>query len=279
MKVFYVRVALACVCLALSCENTVRRPTTDILTFDTDTVAGTDTIPDTDMSGTSDDTAGTETGDFVISDEFITDEIVSDETTDEIASDDEIVIPDNDIHPSDLCADNGGTCVSDPGCPNGYTLSQQFVCAIGICCIPTDVSGLRVDVTGPQPVPGNLLAIPASIPQAGSGGTGTPEITSDIFGPLLALGLVDAADGCSAYKTNAGGFIVLVQRGNCTFSQKIKNAADAGAVAIIIYNNVPGPLGMAADGSIPTVGIEWAAGEALLGFTKEHPDITVAIRP
>jgi len=40
----------------------------------------------------------------------------------------------------------------------------------------------------------------------------------------------------------ASGKIVLLQRGELTFSEKARNALDAGAAAVIIYNNLNGPF-------------------------------------
>jgi len=48
-------------------------------------------------------------------------------------------------------------------------------------------------------------------------------------------------NGCVA-PTNAAainGKIALIRRGNCNFSNKVKNAQDAGALAVIVYDTVP----------------------------------------
>jgi hypothetical protein len=43
------------------------------------------------------------------------------------------------------------------------------------------------------------------------------------------------------------GKIALIQRGNCEFGVKAKQAQDAGAIAVVIVNNIPGgPVGMGA---------------------------------
>lgn len=76
-----------------------------------------------------------------------------------------------------------------------------------------------------------------------------------------------ATDGCSPF-SNAGavaGKIALIERGLCGFAVKARNATDAGAVAVIIYNNAAnaaaGPPGMADDGingafvTIPTISV------------------------
>src|SRR4030095_4612526 len=58
---------------------------------------------------------------------------------------------------------------------------------------------------------------------------------------------------------SVSGRIALIDRGNCNFTVKVKNAQNAGAVAVIIGNNVSGaPPGMTGvDGTIviPSVSI------------------------
>lgn len=62
-------------------------------------------------------------------------------------------------------------------------------------------------------------------------------------------------DGCTA----SGGFTagsltgkaVLIQRGSCTFYEKAKNAQDAGAAAVILYNNVAGYINPTVAGAAP----------------------------
>jgi Zn-dependent M28 family amino/carboxypeptidase len=58
--------------------------------------------------------------------------------------------------------------------------------------------------------------------------------------PLVAVANLgcDAAD----YPAEVSGNIAFISRGTCPFSQKSINAKAAGAVAAIIYNNVPGEL-------------------------------------
>lgn len=63
-------------------------------------------------------------------------------------------------------------------------------------------------------------------------------------------------DGCTALTNPAAiaGKIALIDRGVCTFVVKAKNAQNAGAVAVLIVNNVaPGAPGMA--GTDPTITI------------------------
>ena len=68
------------------------------------------------------------------------------------------------------------------------------------------------------------------------------------------------------------GTVVLIERGRCTFAQKSQHAAQAGAVAALVYNNVPaadealsGSLGDApATKAVPTAGLTRATGEQLV---------------
>lgn len=67
------------------------------------------------------------------------------------------------------------------------------------------------------------------------------------------------------------GKIALIQRGNSIlFSDKVKNAANAGAVAAVIYNNMTGSIAMSIDSyPIPAVSITQDSGEALQKLAKD----------
>ena len=77
-------------------------------------------------------------------------------------------------------------------------------------------------------------------------------------------------DGCSAF-TNAAaisGNLALIDRGTCTFASKVKNAQNAGAVAVVIVDNVsaatpPGMGGADATITIPAVSITQANGNII----------------
>ncbi|MDB1086135.1 M28 family metallopeptidase [Streptomyces sp. ACA25] len=63
------------------------------------------------------------------------------------------------------------------------------------------------------------------------------------------------------------GNIALIMRGACPFADKQANAAEAGAIGAVIYNNVEGPLngtlGAPGAGVVPTGGISQEDGQAL----------------
>jgi Zn-dependent M28 family amino/carboxypeptidase len=108
--------------------------------------------------------------------------------------------------------------------------------------------------------------------------TATP--VGGITAPLAVIP-VDDTTGCE--KSDFGdvtGKIVLIQRGGCTFAQKQRSAAEAGAVGAIIYNNTDGnlngTLGDPADARIPTGGVTKAAGADLA--THAGAQVTLELR-
>jgi len=82
-----------------------------------------------------------------------------------------------------------------------------------------------------------------------------PTVAQDLTAPLAVVtqGTADPVTtlGTACTGLAAGsldGKIALISRGVCSFSTKIRNAQQAGAVAVIIVNNVAGdPVGMASD--------------------------------
>ncbi|HEX5781263.1 MAG TPA: PA domain-containing protein, partial [Solirubrobacteraceae bacterium] len=109
---------------------------------------------------------------------------------------------------------------------------------------------------------------------------GTYTVAQATYGPAtpaagisgayaLVQGTVGApSEGCGALVGFPAGSIALVDRGNCTFAEKTANAQAAGAVAVVVVNNVPGaptaPGGTALPGTtIPTVMVGQADGNTV----------------
>ena len=132
----------------------------------------------------------------------------------------------------------------------------------------------QVDVLSPAAI--------ARTYQFGTAAFGPPVGSPNVIDPVVAA--QDAADatgpsttdGCTAF-TNAtaiAGNIALVERGTCGFAVKSRNATNAGASAVIIYNNEANagaaPPGMADDGvngafvTIPAVSLTRADGLAIV---------------
>ncbi len=86
-----------------------------------------------------------------------------------------------------------------------------------------------------------------------------PALTRDAVEGRVALGL-DAAGtslGCAPFANAAAlrGRVVLVDRGTCTFTTKVRNAQDAGARAVIVADNAPGGPPPGLGGADPLVTI------------------------
>jgi Zn-dependent M28 family amino/carboxypeptidase len=99
----------------------------------------------------------------------------------------------------------------------------------------------------------------------------------------LAVVPFDDTPGCEESDftaANVAGKVALVSRGSCTFAIKAANAGAAGAVAVLVYNNVPGPvngtLGGIVEGSAPAAGISQADGQALIA--KNGAAVTVNLQ-
>jgi Zn-dependent M28 family amino/carboxypeptidase len=71
--------------------------------------------------------------------------------------------------------------------------------------------------------------------------SGSGDVTATVTA-ITADG--DPTPGCEAsdFAGFPAGDIALVSRGGCTFALKATNAYDAGAVGVVIYNNIPGTL-------------------------------------
>lgn len=82
-------------------------------------------------------------------------------------------------------------------------------------------------------------------------------------GVLVQDGTVNPSQGCEALVNGAEvtGKIALIDRGTCSFTQKLCHAQDAGAIAVVIMNSAvnaglgPGPLGFTAGICVPTIPI------------------------
>jgi Zn-dependent M28 family amino/carboxypeptidase len=97
---------------------------------------------------------------------------------------------------------------------------------------------------------------------------GTPA--NGVAGPLVAA-RAEESPGCTAADYDGvpvSGAVVLVDRGHCPFSEKQAVAAERGAVALIVANNVDGDemggtLGEETDVKIPVITVTKASGERL----------------
>jgi hypothetical protein len=68
---------------------------------------------------------------------------------------------------------------------------------------------------------------------------GSTAVPIDWTGANTGSGMGSKTDACQA-PTNVQGKIAVIDRGVCTYQSKVQNAQQAGAVAAIVINNVPG---------------------------------------
>ncbi|MBI1885474.1 MAG: M20/M25/M40 family metallo-hydrolase [Chloroflexi bacterium] len=103
--------------------------------------------------------------------------------------------------------------------------------------------------------------------------TGAEIPRAEVEGELMKAGLGFEDD----FTAGVGGKIALVERGILFFNDKVANAAEAGATAVVIYNNRPGPFygTSAQELAVPAVTISREDGQALLGLLE---DGTVRVR-
>lgn len=136
-----------------------------------------------------------------------------------------------------------------------------------------------MEVTGPAPVDPVLTEIPMSV------GYLSQSFSSDVGPALLRSShLVDGGaneEGCQPFSAGAfDGAIALVLRGTCSFTEKIVNAADASAIAVIVHNQNPGEghFRMTGDDvSVPAIMVTFDDGNLLRGWMEVHSDAEVVI--
>lgn len=121
-------------------------------------------------------------------------------------------------------------------------------------------------VEQPGSIAGEYLIGAASFgPPIGDALTGDVALADD---GVAAPGGGTTTDGCEPITSDVAGKIALVDRGLCSFTIKVANAQAAGAIAVLVADNVAGspPAGLGgADPTItiPSVRITLAAGNAI----------------
>lgn len=91
--------------------------------------------------------------------------------------------------------------------------------------------------------------------------------TSDACTPLVNAGAIS-------------GNIALVDRGVCPFTEKVKNAQDAGAVGVIVANNVAGVITMSGVDptiTIPSLSVSLATGNLIKGELNNGVNVTMKL--
>ena len=152
--------------------------------------------------------------------------------------------------------------------------APSAIAAAGSTNSHTWVSGVQITGTG---VPSVLQLIQG---QFGDG----PLPSGPLTAPLKDVGPISGDPlGCNAIPAGSlDGSIALIERGTCTFVNKVTNAQNAGAVGVIFWDpntdtsDVPSGL---SGTTIPSILIGVTGGTALKSFIAAHPNYPVTLDP
>jgi subtilisin family serine protease/subtilisin-like proprotein convertase family protein len=126
----------------------------------------------------------------------------------------------------------------------------------------------RLNVSSDIPLPEGLKSILA-----------VPSLGIHVEAQTTTIQLVNVGDAVAPLTTNLTGKAALIQRGGATFAAKVQNAANAGALFAVIYNN-SNPLAVGGTDfvPIPTIFISKEDGEGLASFATNfaiHANISL----
>ncbi|MDO5972536.1 T9SS type A sorting domain-containing protein [Flavivirga aquimarina] len=136
--------------------------------------------------------------------------------------------------------------------------------------------GAKLTVNVPGSIAGEYNALQAAF------GSPLTEITGDLV--LVddgVVGLGTITDGCSTLVNGAAinGKIAVIERGVCEFDIKVKNAENAGAIAVVVVNNVSDPIiDMGGDDYtiyIPAIMVSQADGQAIMAQLGSTVNVTI----
>ena len=132
-------------------------------------------------------------------------------------------------------------------------------------------------INSPPSIAGNYDGVPA-----GFGPAITTPITSDLV--LVDDGTGTTTDACEPLINGPAlsGKIAVIDRGTCTFVSKILLAQNAGAIAVIVVNNVSGVISMGGNGgsvTIPSEMISKADGDTIKGKLINGDIVNVTLNP
>ncbi len=133
-------------------------------------------------------------------------------------------------------------------------MNLNFTKLIAIVCFALVSVGLsaqavnRLQITAPASIAGDYNVV--------AGAFGVNEI-DPLSGELLLIedDTDPTSDGCTPAVNDMTGFIAFVDRGACAFVDKAANAQAAGAIAMLICNNIPNDGVFVAGGDAPDITI------------------------
>jgi minor extracellular serine protease Vpr len=142
----------------------------------------------------------------------------------------------------------------------------------GLFTVESPGSAARALSAGASTVPSYVGAPVSAAGSTYGAATGDfATVSADLTAPLgVVAGTTNGlSTACAALPGSLAGEIALISRGTCSFSTKIRNAQAAGALAVLVANNVFGdPIAMGSDGTpnqptVPAYMVSMADGQAL----------------
>jgi subtilisin family serine protease len=98
----------------------------------------------------------------------------------------------------------------------------------------------------------HFIGIPVTVSGIGTFGAAVGQFASFVPAVTQTYALTSPSNGCTTISQNLSNEIALIRRGTCTFTTKVRNAQNAGAIGVIVINNQQGdPIAMAQDGTTP----------------------------
>jgi subtilisin family serine protease len=140
------------------------------------------------------------------------------------------------VYNASLSAANAGVFFSASAGNSGPTAATVSNIAPWIATVAAStydgtsaVIGTALDINLGELAPSTLFSVPSVI------GTPIPEagLTADV-------GLADPIFACGPLANDLTGKIALISRGGCPFTDKLNNAAAAGAIGAVVYTNAAG---------------------------------------
>ncbi len=98
----------------------------------------------------------------------------------------------------------------------------------------------------------HFIGVPVTVAGIGTFGASIGQFAT--FDPAVTAtyALTTPSNGCTAISQDLSNQIALIRRGVCTFTTKVRNAQNAGAIGVIVINSQQGdPIAMAQDGTTP----------------------------
>ncbi|MEY4702636.1 MAG: hypothetical protein RIR96_533, partial [Bacteroidota bacterium] len=137
-------------------------------------------------------------------------------------------------------------------------------------------------VNTPSSIAGQYQAVESNFSTANKLATVGPRTGQVVYYNDQAAGTTH--EGCIGQPTNSVlGKIALIDRGNCNFTVKVKNAQTAGAIAVIMVNNVQGaPITMGGTDNtitIPAIMISINDGLTFKNQLGNNLNVTIGVGP